>query len=162
MSRVKFKNTGKLKKDFIKKESYKSSIENYSKKPIGIKLPLAPKKNKNKTLFEMTYSLEDQVRINLKNLIMTRKGEYLCLPEFGTNLIDLYNRTDIENVEDIAMAEIQKAVSRYMPFISLSNFTSVKIDETFENPEYHEIKVDYNFDDSGTMHNVIIKLLTSR
>lgn len=162
MSKIKFKNTGKLKKDFIKKEKYKETILKSKKQPIGIRLPLTPVKNKNNTLFEMTYNINDQIKINLKNLVLTRKGEYLCSPDFGTNLIDLYNRTDIENIEDNVMRDIQNAVSKYMPFVRLLNYTSKKIESTFENPEYYKINIDYQINGEETINNLIIKLLTSR
>lgn len=162
MSKTVFKNTGKLKKDFVKKDKRQKSIIDSGKTPIGIKLPLSPKLNSNNTLFEMTYSVYDQVKVNLKNLILTKKGEYLCAPDFGTNLIDLYNRTDLEDIESFAMDEIQSTVGLYMPFVSLVNYTSVKIPETFENPEYYELKVDYEVSGFNKISTLIIKLLTSR
>lgn len=162
MSKIKFKNTGKLKKDFIKKENYKRKVLNSNKTPIGFKLPLSPKKNSNESLFEMTYTVQDQIKNNLKNLILTRKGEYLCSPNFGTNIIDIYNNTSLEDVEGLAMNEIQNAVSSYMPFVSLSNFTSKKIPETFENPTYFEISIDYTIAQDQENNTLIIKLLTSR
>lgn len=162
MSKVKFKNTGKLRKDFTKKEKYKNKILESGKKPIGIKLPLSSSKNSNETLFEMTYTVSDQVKNNLKNLILTKKGEYLCMPSFGTNLIDVYNSTNLENIEEIAMQEIQSAVSTYMPFINLTNFTSIKISETLDNPGYFEININYTINESEETNKLIIKILTSR
>lgn len=162
MAKTIFKNTGKLKKDFVKKQRHEQSIKLSNKTPIGIKLPLTPKKYKNQTLFEMTYDLADQVKVNLKNLILTKKGECLCFYDFGTNLIDLYNQTDLDEIEEIAMQEIQNAVSKYLPFVSLQNYTSVKVDETFENPEYYEIKIDYSIPNLDENNELIIKLLTSR
>ena len=162
MSKTKFKNTGKLKKDFIKKEKYKNKVQEFRKKPIGIKLPLSTKKNSNESLFEMTYSIEEQVKVNLKNLILTKKGEYLCNPEFGTNLIKIYNSTNLEDIEDIAMNEIESAVSIYMPFIKLKSYTSTKINETSNNPEYYKLTVDYNIEGLENKSSLIIRLLTSR
>jgi phage baseplate assembly protein W len=162
MLNSKFKNTGKLRKDYIKKEKYKNKILESNKNPIGIKLPISPPKNSKETLFEMTYEISDQVKSNLKNLVLTRKGEYLCLPDFGTNLIDMYNSSELGDIEDIVMSEIQTAVSIFMPFVSLNNYSSVKIPETFDNPEYFEINIDYTISDIEEKNKLIIKLLTSR
>ena len=162
MSKTKFKNTGKLKKDFIKKEKYKNKVNDFRKKPIGIKLPLSTKKNSNESLFEMTYSIEEQVKINLKNLILTKKGEYLCNPNFGTNLLQIYNATNVENIDEIVMNEIQSAVNIFMPFIKLKNYTSTKINETSNNPEYYKITVDYEVEGLENRNSLIIRLLTSR
>ena len=141
MSKIAFKRTGKAVKDFIKKEKYKSKLENFSKKPVGIKLPLRSSTKDSAAMFEMTYNIGDQIEVNLKNLILTRKGEYLGMPDFGTNLIDVYNATDIKNIEDIAMKEIKQAVSSFMPFVNLTNFSSVLIKETYDNPDFYEIKI---------------------
>lgn len=162
MSKTKFKNTGKLKKDFIKKEKYKNKVEDFRKKPIGIKLPLSTKKNSTESLFEMTYSIEEQVKVNLKNLILTKKGEYLCNPNFGTNLTQIYNSTNLENVDEIAMSEIQSAVNIFMPFIKLKNYTSTKVNETSNNPEYYKLVVDYEVEGLENKNSLIIRLLTSR
>lgn len=162
MSKIVFKNTGKLKKDFNRNIKHQRKILESSKKPIGIKMPLSAKQNKNQTLFEMTYNISDQIKVNLKNLILTKKGEYLCSSDFGTNLIDLYNQTDIENIEEIAMEEIKQTVSKYMPFVNLSNFTSGVKEETFDNPEHVVIKIDYTVSGLDKKNNLIIKLLTSR
>jgi len=162
MSKIAFKRTGKVVKDFIKKEKYKSKIENFSKKPIGIKMPLRPSTKDNMSMFEMTYSIEDQIEVNLKNLVLTRKGEYLGMPDFGTNLIDIYNLSEVDNIEDIAMQEIQEAVGVYMPFVSLTSFTSVLIEETYDNPRFYEIKIDYIVSELEDERQMIIKLLTSR
>lgn len=162
MSKTKFKNTGKLKKDFIVKEKYKNKVQDFRKIPIGIKLPLATKKNSNESLFEMTYDINEQIKVNFKNLILTRKGEYLCNPSFGTNLIEIYNTTNLENIEEIAMNEIQNAVNSFMPFIKLKNYTSTKINETSNNPEYYKIIIDYIVDGLENKNSLIIRLLTSR
>lgn len=162
MSKTKFKNTGKLKKDFIKKEKYKNRVKNFRIKPIGIKLPLSTKKNSYESLFEMTYSIDEQIKVNLKNLILTKKGEYLCNPNFGTNLIQIYNSTNLEEIEEIAMNEIESAVNTFMPFIKLKSYTSTKIKETNNNPEYYKLKIDYIVEGLENKNSLIIRLLTSR
>jgi phage baseplate assembly protein W len=53
---------------------------------IGIKLPIVRKDGR---LFSQSYSTEDQISTNLKNLVLTRKGERLYQPSFGTSIYDL-------------------------------------------------------------------------
>tara|TARA_B100001248_G_C27136742_1_gene342677 strand:- start:60 stop:590 length:531 start_codon:yes stop_codon:yes gene_type:complete len=95
------------------------------KLPIGIKTPLRLTKG---TLFEMHFDLMDQVVDNLRNLIMTNKGERLGNPNFGTDLRK--TQFDVANKEDAEiemMAKIQNAVKTYMPFINLEAFTTSQI-----------------------------------
>jgi len=93
--------------------------------PIGIKTPLEIGDKNIDTLFSMHYNLKSQIKDNLKNLILTRKGERLGFGDFGTNIHQLYafEGTD-EQIADIIMSEISGAVSKYMPAIQLKNFHS--------------------------------------
>ena len=50
---------------------------------IGITLPL---QKGNGGYFAQSYQTSEQVKSNIKNLILTRKGERLMHPTFGTDL----------------------------------------------------------------------------
>ena len=95
-------------------------------KPIGIKTPLTLSNSDD--IFEMNYSLFNQIEDNFRNLIKTNSGERLCFPTFGTNIKSILTRTDLENPEELAMQEIQRVTSRYMPYINLVSFSNY-IDE---------------------------------
>ena len=70
-------------------------------KAIGILLPFNNSSNarpdtlnyasgsiSGKQLFGQSYSTEEQVISNLKNLLLTRKGERVMQPLFGTDIFD--------------------------------------------------------------------------
>lgn len=105
------------------------------KYPIGIKTPLAKGSNNKDTLFEMHYEIVDQIKDNLKNLILTRKGERLGFADFGTNIHLVYSQDlSQDQISDFVMSEITSAVSKYMPAIDLENFYSKEIrDEEIKN-----------------------------
>ena len=128
--------------------------------PIGIVLPLRRGTKSKETLFSMTHDENEQVKINLKNLILTKKGEYLGRPNFGTNLIELYNTSNLENIDSIVMDEIKSAVSIFMPFLGLQNFESFFVNATENNSPYYDITVKYLF--NNIENNVNIKLQVSR
>jgi len=111
-------------------------------KPIGIKTPLALSNSDD--IFVMNYSLFAQIEDNFKNLIMTNAGERLCFPTFGTNLKSILTKTNIDNPQDLAMEEIQRVVSRYMPFVTLNTFTSF-IDEEESKKGNPVIKINIGF-----------------
>lgn len=98
-------------------------------KPLGIKTPLEKGNRSGETLFKMHFDIKDQIRDNLKNLIMTQKGERLGFPDFGTNLRQIYSNTSISNEEilDRASNQIEETVSKYIPNIRLINFYSEKL-----------------------------------
>jgi phage baseplate assembly protein W len=84
---------------------------------VGVKLPFV---GKDGTLFQLSYSTEEQAISNLKNLILTRRGERIMQPLFGTNLQDsLFEQNDNllkENIE----ASILQAVDFWLPYISIT------------------------------------------
>lgn len=96
------------------------------KTPIGIKTPLEKGNNHGETLFKMHFNISDQIKDNLKNLIMTQKGERLGFPDYGTNLRSIYSNTSLteDQIADMATNEISNTVSKYMPNIRLEQFYS--------------------------------------
>lgn len=69
--------------------------------------------------FDKTDTDLEQVRVNLFNLLSTRKGERLFNSEFGTglHLLNYSNQTErnLERIEE----EIENAVSLWMPYLSI-------------------------------------------
>jgi len=100
--------------------------------PLGIKTPLEKGSSRNgESIFKMHYSIVDQVVDNLKNLLMTQKGERLGFEDFGTRLKQIYSNTDLneEEIVEKASADISDTVKKYMPSIRLKDFYSEKIVE---------------------------------
>lgn len=54
---------------------------------IGISLPIRSGQN---GFFKSSSTLLEQTKTNLKNLLLTVKGERVAQPEFGSNIFNLY------------------------------------------------------------------------
>jgi phage baseplate assembly protein W len=89
--------------------------------PIGIVTPL--RQGDKGGIFDMHFDLGDQIRDNLKNLLLTNWGERLCLFDFGANLRELTtefaSRDDFDNE---AVNRVRSAVNRWMPYVSLVDY----------------------------------------
>jgi hypothetical protein len=60
---------------------------------VGVQLPFG----KNKGLFSLSYTTEEQAISNLKNLLLTRKGERPFQPQFGSDVYSLmFEQMDID------------------------------------------------------------------
>lgn len=117
MGSFSFKSVGKTQEDRQLEQLTQTSL------PIGIITPLRP--GTTEGFLAMNFNLADQVHDNLRNLLMTNWGERLGFYDFGANLRPLV--TDFVSQDDfdtIAIDRIRTAVSRWMPFIDLENFTS--------------------------------------
>ena len=89
--------------------------------PVGIKTPLELGENTD-GLLKMHYKVEDTISDNLRNLILTNKGERLMDYEFGANLQELTFELCSEDTDMEAVRRIRSAASRYLPYVNLETF----------------------------------------
>lgn len=91
--------------------------------PVGIVTP--PREAPDGSLIQVTYSLSDQIRYNLRDLLMTNWGERLGLYDFGANLrpicADYQTQDDFDNA---AMDRIRSAITKWMPYVELEDYIS--------------------------------------
>lgn len=91
--------------------------------PIGIVTPLRKGIAPNDGIFAMNYTSSEQIRDNLRNLVLTNWGERPGLYDFGANLRELaLEVTARDTFENEVMQRIKLAVGRWMPFVSLRGF----------------------------------------
>lgn len=107
---------------------------------IGITLPIT---NGNTGMFAQSTTVFQQVKSNFKNLILTKKGERLMQPEFGTNLHRILFENITENTLEDARLTVVEAVERWMPFLELQQF-EVK-NPVNGNPHRIDLSVTYRF-----------------
>ena len=88
--------------------------------PIGIRTPIQFD-NMGESSFIMNHQLRDQAKDNLRNLLLTNYGERLGNAGFGANLRELAFELGTDAGMSLAQERIQKAVSRWMPYIKLES-----------------------------------------
>ena len=113
-----FKSVGQMQNDFVDQ-----AVQVVKKNPIGIKTPISFGGTSGQ-MFSMNYNIGDQIKDNLKNLLLTNSGERLMLTDFGANLRPLAFELSNDDVAAEAIRRISSAVSKYMPFVSLDTFES--------------------------------------
>jgi phage baseplate assembly protein W len=124
---------------------------------VGIKLPF---NNPTKGLFDLSYSTEEQAISNLKNLLLTSKGERLYLPNFGTGIIDLlFNPNTPEIIESLS-DEISTAISFWMPYIIINNIdVQNKINSLGNNAEHGiSISINFNVTNRGANQTIVLDI----
>ena len=70
-------------------------------------------------LFSGTETIEDQAKANLLNLLLTKKGDRINLPDFGVGLQFLLFEPNI-NIEELKEL-ISNQIIRYIPNITLAD-----------------------------------------
>ena len=117
MAEISFKSSGIKSTD----ASLKKTVDN---PPVGIKTPVEIGFGRS-GIFQMNFDPMKQIDDNLKNLILTNKGERLGNYSYGADLKRLTTElTSLENFDAVAMKKISSAVKSYMPFVELDSFQS--------------------------------------
>lgn len=106
---------------------------------VGIRTPVALSDIGENAFVTMNTSFGEQIHDNLINLILTNHGERLALPEFGANLRELAFEMTSDEGQNEAMARINKAIGKFMPFVVPVSFMPV-IDH-FENSDVAKVGV---------------------
>lgn len=98
--------------------------------PISIKSPLAISERFG--AFDMSESIIDAVKDQLKNIILTNKGERVGNYNFGADVQRIIFESNIINIEEEVARSIQSNVSTYCPGVTLLNlsiFTTEQIEQ---------------------------------
>ena len=88
---------------------------------ISVLLPL--NYNKQDGPFQLNKTIEETVKQNFKNLVLTIRGERLMDPEFGVGissyLFENYTQSTVQSLR----AETTDQLRKYLPFVSLEELT---------------------------------------
>ena len=105
---------------------------------IGLELPFARSRT---GLFGLTETTLEQAGHNIKNLLLTAKGERVMQPDFGSGLRELLFEQYTEDLTDRIKEEIQEAMSTWLPYIVISSVDIIQ-DET--NPNQTKVDLDFS------------------
>ena len=81
-------------------------------KAIGVQLPLG-----GDPLFKLSYTTEEQAISNLKNLLLTRKGERPFQPLFGSDIYSLLFEQISENINNELEDSLRNDIKFWLPYI---------------------------------------------
>lgn len=93
-------------------------------RPLGITLPI---RLGSTGYFSNTTDALEQIRSNLTNLLLTRKGERPFQPEFGCDIPRIFFESNTDNNLAEIHALISTSVSKWMPFIKINDVNTKKI-----------------------------------
>jgi uncharacterized protein len=117
-----------------------------------------PFKNSPQGFFlNLNSSDEKAIKADLMHLLLTRKGQRLYNPDFGTDLLKfIFEPNDSMTLEDIKL-EVIGSVKKYLPNLTINKISVTQDD----NSEYAAvIRIDYTISDNvfDIIDYVIIKV----
>jgi len=116
---------------------------------IGLELPFA---RSSRGLFGQTATTLEQAGHNIKNLLLTSKGERVMQPDFGSDLRSLLFEQAGDNINNDIKEAISDAMSNWLPYINISN---VNVIENETNLNQMKVSIDFSLNYDPNRFNTI-------
>ena len=131
-----------------RKEYFYNPIDFKKDVAVGIKLPFG----KPNGLFTQSYTTEEQAVSNLKNLLLTRKGERLFQPTFGSQIYALLFEPITLDLKQKLEEGILEDVNFWLPYIIID-----KVEVTPEEDK-NQVGISLNFrvTEQGANNQIIL------
>tara|TARA_E500000331_G_C17019817_1_gene610233 strand:- start:262 stop:687 length:426 start_codon:yes stop_codon:yes gene_type:complete len=109
---------------------------------FGLSFPLRYDVN-NGGFFPTTSRLKEQASSNLKNLLLTNKGERVGQPDFGSEIPNILFEPITDDIGNSIETAINEAVTQWLPYISIQN---VFVNLPEDNPNSIVVQVEFTVD----------------
>jgi phage baseplate assembly protein W len=110
---------------------------------IGITLPIQI----GNTAFNQSFITADQVKSNIKNLLLTKRFERLMQPEFGSGIQELLFNMNDDMFADNLENNIVDTLSKWLPYV---NVETINIQQSNEFKDNNKVEVSVSFRVSDT------------
>ena len=121
----------------------------YSDYAIGLSLPLQI----GKTAFNQTYNTVDQVKTNIKSLLLTKRQERVMQPFLGSGLHEILFEMNDEQLVTKIEDTITEAVSFWLPFVNISEIV-VTADNNMKDNNTVEVSIDFTIGNDTQLNQV--------
>ena len=105
---------------------------------IGITLPLQI----GNTAFNQSFKTIDQVKTNIKSLLLTKKYERVMQPLLGSGLQELLFEFNDEELADKIETTINDSLQKWLPYVSVEK---IEIEQTNDNKDRNIVYVSISF-----------------
>jgi|TARA_B100000035_G_scaffold113180_1_gene96050 phage baseplate assembly protein W len=103
-----------------------TDTEEFSNQAYGITLPV---QRGNNGFFASAFTSFEQAKSNLKNLLLTRKGERIFQPNFGSGIHELLFEQATDDLEGRLQENITDSVNFWLPYINIDTIEVNMTDE---------------------------------
>jgi phage baseplate assembly protein W len=106
---------------------------------IGLAFPLG---FANDGIFRKTKTTLEQASNNLKNLLLTMKGERLGHPEFGCEIHNLLFEQIGDDINDTVEEMVKEAVDTWLPYLRIGKTVTEQVDNGLNIDVHFSLKND--------------------
>ena len=115
---------------------------------IGVMLPFG----KLNGLFELSYTTEEQAISNLKSLLLTRKGERVFQPNFGSDVYSLMFENINVGLSEMLTETLTEDINFWLPYIIIDDIAI----EVIEDRNYVRIELSFRVTEQGANQQIIL------
>ena len=112
--------------------------KSYNDYAIGISLPIQI----TNTAFEQTFQTSEQVKSNIKNLLLTKRGERILQPEFWSGLQELLFEPNVDDFESRIENTINQSLEQWLPYVTAEE---IEVDSSDTLKDNNRINVSVKF-----------------
>jgi len=117
--------------------------EEFNNFAVGITLPI----QKGETgYFRQSFQTFEQVKSNIKNLLLTKKGERVLQPDFGSGIHDLLFNPATEKFEEDVENTINRALEKWLQYVIVQD---INVDVSKEYTDNNQASVSIKFKQEG-------------
>ena len=110
----------------------------YQDYAIGITLPIQI----GNVAFNQSFTTAEQVKSNIKNLLLTKKGERVMQPNFGSGLQELLFEFNDDLLAEKIENTINEALETRLPYVTAEQ---IDIEQTNDNKDRNLVNVSITF-----------------
>jgi phage baseplate assembly protein W len=130
------------KKPIIETKEY----EDYA---VGLALPIQI----SGVAFKQNYTEIEQLKSNIKNLLLTKRGERVMNPLFGAGVETVLFEPITEEFEDKIQTIITNSVERYIPNVDIEE---INVDMSNENKDKNLVNISLKFRSKSTGNSGLV------
>jgi|TARA_B100000900_G_scaffold408646_1_gene423260 hypothetical protein len=122
---------------------------------IGLSLPL---NYGDQGFFNKTRTLLQQTRSNIRNLLLTIRGERLGNPTFGSDLMRLLFEPNTPDLEVAIEESIRASLDEWMPFVRIR---AIDVIPSSRNPNSLGVRLQFSINVDETVETINLNLATA-
>tara|TARA_R100000458_G_C8271825_1_gene246593 strand:- start:907 stop:1539 length:633 start_codon:yes stop_codon:yes gene_type:complete len=107
------------------------------------------------TVFGQTFSTEEQALSNLKNLLLTFRGERYMQPKFGTRIREILFDNNTDNLRVALENSLRADISYWLPYIEVRQLDMVS------SQDGHQITMRLHFRVTDVGSNMVVNIMIS-
>lgn len=121
----------------------------YEDYAVGLALPIQI----SNVAFKQNYTEIEQLKTNIKNLLLTKRGERLMNPLFGSGVETVLFEPITDEFEDKIQDIITTSVEKYIPNVSIDE---INVDMSNENKDRNLVNISLKFRSRNTGNSGLV------